>query len=322
MYRIPEKLNVIKDNYDVEYLGEKDIYVYDIGVDVNHNFFANDILVHNSLFIGLGEFLDDNIGTKWRRMPENKIISYMIRLSNIIQDQVNNKIYREIQRKNYNSNVTDFRISLKQEIVAKTALFIRKKKYAYWVVNSEGAPVDTISATGLEIVRSDTPEAIRPMLKEIMSMILKKYADTEIIQKIEKYKRQLYNSSPEELAVNMGVSNIEKYINETGTAKGTPWHVKGVYNYRQLLKLLKIDDIYDDITSGMKAKVLYLKKNPLGADSITFIKWPKEFDNIVQIDYNLMVNKFFINKIEFLLEPMNKANLLDKRVEDSIDYFF
>jgi len=273
----------------------------------------------DSLFIGLGEFLDNNIGTSWRKLDDGIIIKFMLKIAGIIQNHVNNLIYRNIQRRNYNSDVTDFRINLKQEIISKTALFIKKKKYAYWIVNSEGTPIDEISATGLEIIRSDTPEIVRPLLKEIMTMVLKRYSDDEITNFIEKSKKVLYNSKPEEIAVNIGVSNIAKYKD---AIKGTPWHIKGVYNYRKLLKILKIDNIYENIHDGTKAKVLYVKNNSMGMDTITFLKWPDEFDKIVQIDYNTMIDKYFIRKVSILLEPMGKTNLLNKKLEDGLNYFF
>ena len=276
----------------------------------------------DSLFIGIGEFLDDNLGTKWRELPEEKIIDFIRQISNVIKDYVNDKAYKEVQRKNYNSNVTDFRIKFKQEIVAKSALFVKKKKYSYWCVDEEGAPVDEIKSTGLEIVRSETPEAVRPILKEIMTMILKGSPEKDLIEKIEECKKKLFNVLPEQISVNMRVNDIEKWMSDTGPIKGTPWHVKGVYNYRRLLKLLKIDDIYEDIHDGTKSKIVYLKKNPYGMDTLTFQEWPKEFDKLVQIDYNRMVEKYFTGKIEILLEPMAKTYLLDKSIDESIDFFF
>ena len=94
----------------------------------------------------------------------------------------------------YNSNETDFRIKFKQEIVAKSILFVKKKKYSAWHTNEEGVAVDKIKTTGLEIVRSDTPEVVRPMLKDIMNMILKGVGDKDLSSAIDKYKKELQDN--------------------------------------------------------------------------------------------------------------------------------
>jgi hypothetical protein len=39
------------EDFNIECLGEQEIEVFDIEVENNHNFFANDILIHNSVYI-------------------------------------------------------------------------------------------------------------------------------------------------------------------------------------------------------------------------------------------------------------------------------
>jgi len=276
----------------------------------------------DSLFINLGSFLDKHIGDKWRSLDEEKIIDYIRKISSVIEDNVDSRSYREIQRKCYNSNVTDFRITFKQEIVAKSTLFVKKKKYSFWCVDEEGAPVDKLKTTGLEIIRSETPEAVRPRLKNIMNLILKDTSDDELINIIERYKKELKEVYPEEISVNTSVNNINKYISPTGPRKGTPWHVKGVYNYREMLKHLDIVDKYEDIHNKSKAKIIYVKKNAFGFESVSFLRWPKEFNEIVQIDYDKMIKKYFTAKIEILLDPMNKKDLLNSVNKSNLNLFF
>lgn len=265
----------------------------------------------DSIFIMMGKFLEKTVGERWNLLDDERKIHFILKLSRVIEDYVNEVCYREVQRKMYNSNVTDFRIKFKQEMVAKTALFVKKKKYGYWAVNEEGAPMDKIKVTGLEIIRSDTPEAIRPRLKEVMDMILKGETDDALVKIIDQYKKELRKVYPEEIAVNIGASDVDKYVSAAGEIiKGTPFHLKGINNYRNLLKHLGLEDKYEDITSGAKTKVVYLKKNPLNIDVMSFLRWPTEFDKVIQIDYEKMLEKYFISKIEILLEPMKKTDLL------------
>jgi len=266
----------------------------------------------DSCYIGVEKFILDNISNKdkWICLSDEKKIEYIRKISKEIEKYVNDRIFNETQKLDYNSVVEDFKIKLKQEIIAKSALFIKKKKYAYHCIDEEGVPVDKISVTGLEIVRSDSAEAIREKLKIIMNMILKNVDEKELVKKINQYKKELKKVSPEEIAANIGINNLSKYIVDGRPIKSTPWHVKGVANYNYLLKELGIENLYEDIHESMKAKVLYIKDNPYNIETITFYRWPKEFNEVVDIDYNKMIDKFFIKKIEFLLEPMGKTHLL------------
>jgi len=269
----------------------------------------------DSCYIGIENFIINNINdkNKWFNLDSDKKIEYVKRISKEIEDNINKRIFNETQKNDYNSQVKDFKIGFKQEIIARSALFIKKKKYAYWVVDDEGTPADKISVTGLEIVRSDTAQAVRPMLKKLLEMILKQHPDDKISEQIQVYKKQLKKLHPEDLSANIGINKLEKYLGTGFPIKGTPWHIKGVHNYRMLLK---------DIHEGMKARVVYVKKNAYNIESITFNNWPKEFEKVVSFDTNKMIEKFFLKKINTLLEPMNKEKLLRENTKKKINLFF
>ena len=153
----------------------------------------------DSCYVDIESFILDNINdkNKWLNINDDEKTKYIQKISKQIEDNINKRIFNETQKSDYNSQVKDFKIVFKQEIIAKSALFIKKKKYAYHVINDEGTPVDKISVTGLEIVRSDTAQAVRPMLKHIMEMILKLHTDEEINEQIQLYKKELKKLDPE-----------------------------------------------------------------------------------------------------------------------------
>lgn len=278
----------------------------------------------DSLFIRMGHFMENNIGKeKWDSMTDSEKISIIKRMTDVIEQHVNDRIYRDVQRKQYNSVETEFRVLFKQEIIAKSILFVKKKKYSSWNVNEEGIDVDRIKTTGLEIVRSDTPEVVRPMLKDFMSMILKNAPDSEMSKMISKCKKELQNMPPEAISTNIGIHDTKKYIgSDNKYIKGTPMHVKSVANYRNLLKALKLEDKYEDIIDGTKSKIVYLKKNKFDFDSMAFTRWPKEFDKVIQIDYQRQIEKTFLNKCEMLLEVLGKTELLHTKAKESLGLFF
>lgn len=232
-------------------------------------------------------------------------------------------MFNHVQMNIYNSSEREFKIHYKQEKIAKTGLFIKKKKYATHTILDEGDKKDKISATGLEIIRSDTPLLFKKGLYEILNMILRNYGDDYIKAKANEYIKQAKTLPPQELSSNIGINNLGKYIASDGSyVKGTPWHVKGVANYRKILKILGIENKYPNIQEGTKAKVIYVKKNPYGVDAITYQKWPKEFDKFgIVPDYDKQIQKFFIGKIDYLMEPMGKQGLMDKNDEKILVFF-
>jgi len=295
------------DTVDVEKIKNQDFIIY---CDTD------------SLYLNVGMFFDIFIGKDWRGFTDDVIITHILNITKYIENYLNDKAYRDIQRKAYNSPVTDFRIKFKQEVIAKSALFVKKKKYSLWHVNEEGAPVDKIKTTGLEIIRSETPESVRPMLRDLMEMILKNNSDKDIRDRIIKNKKELSKIIPEEIAVNIGIHDLDKYIDENNKcAKGTPMHVKGVANYRALLKNLKLENQYEEIETGAKVKVVYLKKNQFGYDVMSFNRWPKEFDKVIQVDITKMIEKQFIGKIKTILKPMEKQDLIDDTISTLGTFF-
>jgi DNA polymerase elongation subunit (family B) len=308
------------DDYTVECLGYKELYVYDIETCESHHFFANNILVHNSCYILVNDWCKHNING-WSDKTDREKIDVIDSVSDVVVDYINERIYNDVQLGVYNSVVKDFRIRFAKEKIAKSGLFVAKKKYTIRTLWNEGEYLDKISVTGLETVRGDSSESVRYRLKHIMEMILKEEPEKDISNQINKYKKELMKESPEGLAANIGVKNIDKWVKSNNTViKGTPWHVKGVANYRRLLSVLDITNKYEDVTEGMKVKVVYIKPNQWNIETISFYHWPKEFDSIIQIDKEKMVEKFFVKKIEILLDPMNKSYML--KDNNTLNLFF
>ena len=54
-------------------------------------------------------------------------------------------------------NTIDHRWQIKQEYVAKSGLWIAKKRYAQWVIFKEGKPTNKLDIKGLDVVRSSFP---------------------------------------------------------------------------------------------------------------------------------------------------------------------
>jgi DNA polymerase elongation subunit (family B) len=315
--------NAKYDLFAVKDLGYRDLDVYDIETEKTHNFFANNILVHNSEYIAVDDFCKKYIGEDlWEVHTIDEKIDVIDKISDYIKDYVNHRTFNEVQKVTYNSMVDDFHIKFAKEKIAISGLFVKKKKYATRSLWIEGVRKEKISVTGLDVVRSDSSEAVRGRLKDIMSMILKDEKDDAISEKINQYKNELMDVYPEEIAANIGVKGLKKYIVDGKPKKGTPWHVKGAANYMMMIKELGLEGKYEEITEGAKCKVLYLKNNPYNIEAISFIRWPEEFNGVLQPDYQKMIDKFFVNKIEMLLKPTGNTDILNKSGNDMVGLFF
>ena len=219
----------------------------------------------DSLFIAVEEFLLDQGVDKeqWDAIPDEQKIIFVKQISKVIEKHVDDEAYTRTQQDTYNSTVErgDFSIGFKQEIVCRTALFIKKKMYGYNVVDEEGEPCDKIDVTGLVIIRSECPSIFRVALRHLLEMILKGASDEDIKSKVDEYKTSMKSASAEDLSENKGVNNIHKYIVNGKPIKKTPYHVKGANNYHMLLREFGIENTYEQIKESDKEHKLDCSKN-------------------------------------------------------------
>jgi DNA polymerase elongation subunit (family B) len=278
----------------------------------------------DSMFLGIGKYINScsKLQSKFNSLQSNKEkVNFILKLCKEIESVINEYSFNIIQNHHFASQEKDYTINWKQEIVCPSILLVQKKKYGCWIINEEGKTVDKVKVTGLDIIRSETSKPIKAMLKDVMTCILKNEEDSVIRAKIIEYKKAIRDLPIEDISANIGVNNINKYIGKDGPLKGAPWHVKGVYAHHVLINKFGLQDKYQDIIEGEKAKVIYLLQNSYGFETLTYSsKYPKEL-KCVQPDVEKMIEKFFIKKISMLLEPCDKLSLLDLNTE-TLNFFF
>jgi DNA polymerase elongation subunit (family B) len=277
----------------------------------------------DSVFIKLNQYLiDQKVDINlWNNLDKKTKIHFLLKLSKEIESVINNKSYNYTQLQDYNSIITedDFSIKLKQEIICSNMLHIGPKMYAYHVINEEGYNTNKIDAKGIEIVRSSSPTIFRKSLKDILERLLKGDSDDQLNSIVKSYKNEFYYAKPEDISVNIGVNGLEEYISSDNTyKKGTPYHIKSVAHYHCLLHEFDIEYKYEQIKEGDKIKVVYIKKNPWGFETIGYYKFPNEFlDKGLSIDYDKMIEKYFTNKVKILFDPINRSSILnDNTIEN------
>ena len=69
-------------------------------------------------------------------------------------------------------NIDEHRFEIKQELIAKSGLFVTKKRYGMKIINDNGVKVNKLHVKGLDIVRSSFPAAFKECLTKVLEDIL------------------------------------------------------------------------------------------------------------------------------------------------------
>jgi len=212
-------------------------------------------------------------------------------------------------------NTPSHRWQIKQEYVAKSGLWIAKKRYAQWVIFKEGKPTDKLDIKGLDVVRSSFPDEFKTIMKETLWFILKQNGKQQTSDMILKFKDSLQQADILRVMKNSGVKEISKYTKQrapfSGYVSGTPAHVKSAINYNDMLTTLTTDVV--SIKDGEKVKWAYLRNNPYGFDTMALRGYqdPPEIVEFVNtyIDRNKQFERELKGKLNDFYAAMNWGGL-------------
>lgn len=285
----------------VEDIGVQSLDVYDIEVDDHHNFFANDILVHNSSYVNIQEFVEKYCQGK----TDSEIVDYVEKtVVNIVQPQ----LFKKLSNFTNTLGIDKCLLDMKLECIGGNAVFLGKKKYSFDILYSEGVRYSApkMKVMGIEIVRSSTPNVVKDYLKECLALCLRS-SEEQLQKKVRKVKKEFMQRTYTEISFPRGVNGMDVYSDSAAIyKKGCPIHVRGSLLYNHTLKRLGLDSKYPSIGDGDKVKFVALKMpNPLHENVIAFpSKLPAEFGLEKFIDYKVQFQKAFVAPLENILEAI------------------
>ena len=218
-------------------------------------------------------------------------------------------------------NIDKHVFDIKQEVIAKSGLFITKKRYGLRIINDAGRKVNKIHVKGLDTIRSNFAVAMKELLQNVLDDILADVPKEKIDERISIFKRNMTSLHYDVLANPIGVKGIGKYqVKDIESAfssykKGTPVHVKSAINYNSLIDYWYEGRKYEKIGNGNKIKWVYLKENEFGFDTIAYKGYedpPQILDMIKKyIDHNKMFEQAMSKKIDMFYQALKWGGVED-----------
>ena len=269
----------------------------------------------DSIYVDFGPLVQEVFGTT--DIDKDKGEEFLNRVCETKIEQVIEEGYENLARMlgTYRNAMV-----MKREKITNRAIFVAKKRYILNTLNSEGVHYEKpkVSVTGLESVRSSTPEVCREKLKECFEIIMN--TDEETTQKfIQNFRDEFKTLDPVAIAKTSGTDNIKKYQDKTSLyRKGCPMHVRGAIMYNHFLKQKGLDKKFETIQGGDKVKFLYLKTpNPIRENVISVPGLlPKQLGLHEYIDYELQFDKVFLSPIQSILDAVGWSAEKVNTIED------
>ena len=245
------------------------------------------------------QLLIDHLGLKFKN-EDGSVHDDIYKLDRELVDYLNDEIM-EWGTKTFNSK--DCRFVFKRECIGKVGIFLQKKRYVLHILDDEGAKVDKIKYTGVEVVRTTLPNSLKPYMKNVIEIMMETQDYTKTNEALKTVYDKFKSLPISDIASVMGLKDYEKYANDCrdfNTVKRMPIHCKSAYYYNLLLKLHKLDGKYESISSGDKVRYIYINKpNKYNIDCIGFkYEWPKEFDQYFKPNYDKIFEKLIFKPIE------------------------
>jgi len=265
----------------------------------------------DSIYVNVQTFVDKNKNLK----TDEEIVNY---LNNIAEKLIEPKIAEIYKEMTDYIGVFENTMHMKREVISNGSFWMGAKTYAMLVYDNEGKKYDPPKEKimGIKVIRSDTPVAVKGILKSFIKKVL---LNLKIDKFIEESKKEILSWDSSKLNKPSSTNVLDDYYIEEGndnfdsTKKGAPMPVKGAINFNYLLEKLGLQEKYQKIEQSDRIFSVYL--NPSNAYSLECIsfhdKLPEEFHLEEYLDrfkmYNVVAGKFF----DDVLKKIKKENQLN-----------
>lgn len=306
-------------DYEIECLGEIEEYVYDIEVEDNHNFVANNIVVHNSAYISFQTFVKDKLSNR----SDSEICDFLSKLCETkLQEHISIN-YKKLSEIMFCDKSI---MNMERESICRRAIWRAKKNYACLVLDSEGTRYENpeLKVKGLESVTSKYSDFVTQNLENTYRIILESESEEvkeNVLSYMNNFKKEFMNKEIEDISRITSIKGIEKYQSSKNIYSenlSVPIHVRAALLYNHYIKENRLEKKYPEIRNGDKIRFCHLKMpNRIKENVIGFsTNFPKEIIEEAYIDKEMLYEKSYEGPIKSLLDAMNIS------MENSLDSFF
>ena len=336
------------EDFKIECLGEQEIDVYDIEVEDNHNFFANDILVHNSCYVTLDPIVNKYINQYKDKHNGNEPSTREIHtvIQKIIDGKLQKVVNESLEEFQEEFNFLKHEMKMGREKICDVVLFKAKKHYMMSCIDDEGKDLiddPKISIKGIKVITTTTPKVIKQDLKDICMELLQHDSEPDYKKMVRTFQEKWGKLSISERAIpksvnnmlvyepkldyngrNIGLNNYIDRYKEGDTkpytllwALKTPQHVKGSHFYNYLCTIYDIKK--QRIEESAKISFVHLKekKCTYNSNSIAFLTGdtlPEEFGLNDFIDFDQLWKVTVAKLLDGIGETLGYKSILKEDV--------
>ena len=319
-------------------LGTTEDYVYDLEVDDDmHCFYANDILIHNSIFLNLEPMTDwmkNEYGLPmamqdWKKKDKKALWDKMFQF---VEEDVNGFV-RGLAHDFCHTSRQDI-LTYELEYMSDVGIYEKKKHYATHLIINEGDFVDKIKYSGIEMKKGTLPKFVKKYLQDIYEgVILRNWSEQDYLD----YINDLYNIfsrfSIEDISFFKGYNTeraaagflqMAQTVNPvTGKTIGTTGIAKAATYYNQIIQKMGLGEKYEQLRVGTQCRFLYIdENNPYRINVMAYKdgQWPVEFNGIFKPDYKKMFEKTVLDALKSFRQAC-KFNEIDPSKQVVFDVF-
>lgn len=208
-------------------------------------------------------------------------------------------------------------LSFDMESVAKSAIWLAKKKYIQDLVWTDPdihyESLSNVKTKGWQTIQASTPTASRNILQRVVEIIFSHdiVKMDEIVKFLKESKKAFKLEEIEDICLNLRMNNYSKYVvddtNAFELAKGAGPNVKGAGFHNYLLNNSKFKNKYKILTSGERLKIYYTDDNRCEVFAFSSGDYPYEF--APNIDYEVQFEKTVIDPLNKLLAAIGLQQL-------------
>jgi hypothetical protein len=200
--------------------------------------------------------------------PREKRIEALLKITDKIQEKANTNL-NNISKEFFNIQ-SKHHFVLKQEVIAEKAYWAGKRRYAMYIVNKEGVPIEELEMKGLDIMKSNFPPYFRNFGEELIKSILFGKPKEEIDKFVMDFKNSIQTVDWKKLLKPTGLKKMDEYVDRKPTAGEIfsklklkcPVNTKAAIATNDILRFKKLCKQYPEFTIGDKMYIAALKPNP------------------------------------------------------------